>query len=92
MRSASSSMPTEMRTSSPGTSSAEPATETCVMVAGCSSRLSTPPRDSARQNSLVDLQKVLACSVVWNSTETMPPKRVICFAATSWPGWVSRPG
>ena len=52
-RSSTSSMPTDSRTSESGTSSAEPATDMCVIWPGCSISDSTPPSDSARVNSSV---------------------------------------
>ena len=57
------------------------------MRAGCSMRDSTPPRDSPRVQTWVSAQTLTATSspaLSWN--EIIPPKRVICFLATSWPG------
>lgn len=78
------SMPTEMRTRSAGTSSAEPAAEACVMRPGCSIRDSTPPSDSPSVNTLARLQTSTAASsppATWK--ETMPPNALICLAAIS---------
>src|SRR3982751_1186310 len=52
-RSSADSMPTERRTRFGGGANGAPAVEACVMRAGCSIRLSTPPSDSASANSFV---------------------------------------
>ena len=76
-----------------GTSSAEPATEACVIRPGCSISDSTPPSDSASVNSRVRPQMATAsCSPPRARNDTMPPKPRICLAAASWPGWDGRPG
>ena len=46
-------MPTDSRTSAGSTATVEPATDACVMRAGCSISDSTPPSDSASVNSRV---------------------------------------
>ena len=50
-RSSTVSMPTERRTSAPGTSSGEPAADACVIRPGCSMSDSTAPSDSASVNT-----------------------------------------
>ena len=52
-----SSMPTDSRTRSSGTSSCDPAVEACVIAPGCSISDSTPPSDSARMKISVREQK-----------------------------------
>ena len=52
-RSSTSSMPTESRTRSAGTSSGDPATLACVIRPGCSISDSTPPSDSPSVNTCV---------------------------------------
>ena len=74
MRSASSSIPIDMRTMSAGGTSSEPSAETCVIFCGCSTKDSTPPSDSARQIRRVFRQNCSACSGLWKRTESMPPK------------------
>ena len=54
-------MPTLMRTSPseiPSESRTSAGTEACVIIAGCSTRDSTPPRDSAREKSFRDSKKM----------------------------------
>src|SRR5690349_19771497 len=92
-RSSTSSMPTESRTRSSGTCSAEPATDMCVIWPGCSMSDSTPASDSASVNTSVAAQTRSAASRPPRSRmETMPPKRRICLAAASCPGCSGRPG
>ncbi len=50
-------MPTDRRTRSSGTSSAEPAVDACVIAPGCSMSDSTPPSDSASVKISVRVQK-----------------------------------
>ncbi len=76
-----------------GTSSAEPATDRCVIAAGCSISDSTPPSDSARVKTSVAAQIRRAASRPPTAVnDTMPPKRRICLAATSCPGCDGSPG
>ena len=78
-----SSMPTDSRTRSSGTSNCEPAVDACVIAPGCSISDSTPPSDSARMNTLVLAHN--ACAALRPPrmrTDTMPPKPRICRAAT----------
>ena len=63
------------------------------MTAGCSMRDSTAPRDSARVNRRVrDTTSAAASAPPLTTKLTMPPKSRIWRWATSWPGWVARPG
>ena len=84
-RSSTSSMPTESRTRSPGTSSGEPAALAWVIRCGCSISDSTPPSDSARVNSWVRSHTFRATSSPPRSrNDSIPPNPDICFAAISW--------
>src|SRR6185295_4187972 len=84
IRSSASSMPTDSRTRSPGTSSMEPATLACVIRPGCSMSDSTPPSDSPNVNSDVSEHNFSAASSPpRKANDTMPPKPRICRAATS---------
>src|SRR4051812_22392156 len=82
-RSSAASMPTDRRTRLPGGANGAPAVEACVIRAGCSIRLSTPPSDSASWKMRVRATKSTASASlsIWN--ETMPPKSRICRRATS---------
>src|SRR3954454_6040130 len=92
-RSSTSSMPTDSRTRSAGTSSGDPAALAWVIRPGCSISDSTPPSDSASVNSRVRSQTLSAASSPSRSrNDTIPPKPDICFAAMSWPGWDGSPG
>src|SRR4051794_16436405 len=92
-RSSTSSMPTDRRTRSAGTSSGEPAALAWVIRPGCSMSDSTPPSDSARVNSRARSQTFNACSSPPASRkDSIPPKPDIWRAAISWPGWSGSPG
>jgi hypothetical protein len=82
-RSSAASIPTESRTRFAGGAKGAPAVEAWVIRAGCSIRLSTPPRDSASWKSLVRATSSTASSAVSVRNETMPPKSRICARATS---------
>ncbi|CNV56728.1 Uncharacterised protein [Mycobacterium tuberculosis] len=82
-----SSIPTESRTRSSGTSNCEPAVDAWVMALGCSISDSTPPSDSARMKTRVLAHRSCAARRPARiRTETMPPKPRICRAAISCPG------
>ena len=54
---------------------------------------STPPRLSARLNSFVRVSMRRAASLPpLRRMLIMPPKSRICRRASSWPGWLGRPG
>src|SRR3989440_281446 len=92
-RSSALSMPTDSRTSAGSTASGEPAADACVISAGCSISDSTAPSDSASVNSrVVATSLIAASSPAATVNDTMPPKSRICRRATSWPGWLGRPG
>ncbi len=59
---------------------------------GCSTRDSTPPRDSPRVKSSVAPQTVSASSTEASRKLIIPPKRFICRDATSWLRCSARPG
>src|SRR5262249_35835053 len=96
IRSSASSMPTERRTSvspMPSCARTSAGTEPCVIRAGCSIRLSTPPRLSASANSRQRSRKRLASSTLpLRSAEIMPPKARICFLANACWEWLGSPG
>ena len=86
MRSAADSMPTERRTRFGGAANGAVAVDACVMRAGTSIRLSTPPSDSASWKSFVradERDRLLLGDSARN--ETMPPKSRIWRAAIAWP-------
>ena len=62
------------------------AVEACVIRAGCSIRLSTPPRLSASWKIFVRATSATASSSDSARNETMPPKSRIWRAAIAWPG------
>jgi hypothetical protein len=63
------------------------------MIAGCSIRLSTPPKLSASENNRVRSSiRFVSANPAFNSTVTMPPKPFICRRASSCCGWLSSPG
>src|SRR5439155_1365310 len=76
------SIPTDRRmkpSSMPSLRRVSGGTEACVMIAGCSIRLSTPPSDSATVNSRSALRKVRAAGSPPLITQvSIPPKPVIC--------------
>jgi pimeloyl-ACP methyl ester carboxylesterase len=86
------SIPTDRRTRLRGAAKGASAVVACVIRAGCSIRLSTPPSDSARQKSFVRAQIATASVSDSARKETMPPKSRIWRRATSWAGWEGRPG
>ena len=75
-----------------GAANGASAVEACVMRAGCSIRLSTPPRLSASRKTLVRAQIATASSSDSARNETIPPASRICCAASPWPGCDGRPG
>ncbi len=90
-------MPTESRmspSSSPAARRTAGSIEPWVMLGGCSIRLSTPPRLSASEKSLVRVQSFFPSSTEpLSSNATMPPNpRGICRFATSCPACEARPG
>jgi pimeloyl-ACP methyl ester carboxylesterase len=91
-RSVGDSIPTESRTRLRGAANGASAVDACVIRAGCSIRLSTPPRDSARVKSFVREQSATASSSDSARKQTMPPKSRIWRRAVSWPGWEGKPG
>ena len=63
------------------------------MVAGCATRLSTPPRDSAseKQRRLATNSRTASCPPASSSVTTAPKPR--CWRrASSCPGWLTSPG
>src|SRR5215207_960262 len=92
-RSSGCSMPTERRTRSAGTSASVPATLAWVISPGSSSRLSTPPRLSARVNtSAAATSRLAAPTPPAGRKATMPPNEAIWLAASSCPGSPGSPG
>src|SRR5581483_11873957 len=89
-RSAGASIPTESRTRLRGAANGASRVDACVIRAGCSMRLSTPPSDSASVKTLVREQSATASSSDAARKETMPPKSRIWRRADSTPGWWSR--
>ena len=64
-----------------------------VMVAGCATRLSTPPSDSARVKYCRPSTKArTAASPPASSTLSIAPKPCCWRAASAWPGCEARPG
>ena len=69
-----------------------------VIVAGCATRLSTPPSDSARVNQRSESTKARTARSVSpsgpaaSSKLSIAPKPACWRAATAWPGCDSRPG
>src|SRR5918994_1380848 len=92
IRSSADSMPTESRISVGDTANGASAVDACVMRAGCSMRLSTPPRLSASFQIFVSATRRTASSSEPARKEIIPPKSLICRVAMSWPGWEARPG
>src|SRR5579862_2584034 len=72
-RSVGASIPTDRRTRLRGAANGASVVAACVIRAGCSMRLSTPPSDSARMKTLVRAQSATASSSVSARKETMPP-------------------
>src|SRR5437764_1303975 len=91
-RSSADSRPTESRTRFDGAANGASAVEACVIRAGCSIRLSTPPSDSASWKTRVRATRARASSSDSARKEIIPPKSRIWRAAIVWPGWVGRPG
>ncbi len=88
MRSSACSMPIESRTSSGGAVEPVPS-----LVARCSIRLSTHPRDVARTKSLARETAATAASRPPRArNESMPPKARICRVAIACPGCLGSPG
>ncbi len=75
-----------------GTANGASAVDACVIRAGCSMRLSTPPRLSASFQICVRATRSTASCSSSRRNETIPPKFRICRAATAWPGCEGRPG
>src|SRR5205085_12444950 len=74
MRSVTDSMPTDRRTRFGGAANGAVAVEACVIFAGTSIRLSTPPSDSASWKIFVRPTSATASSAEAARNETMPPK------------------
>src|SRR6266700_314631 len=91
-RSSADSRPTESRMRFRGAANGPSAVEACVIRAGSSMRLSTPPRDSASLKIFVLATSAVASSSDSARNEIMPPKSRICFAAIVWPGCRGSPG
>src|SRR5688572_10685112 len=92
IRSSTDSIPTESRTRLRGAANGASAVEACVIRAGCSIRLSTPPSDSASWKSFVRPTSSTAASSESARNEIIPPKSRICRLAISWPGCDGSPG
>src|SRR5256886_2730823 len=92
IRSTGDSIPTDSRMRLRGAANGASAVEACVIRAGCSIRLSTPPSDSASWKILVRAASSTASSSDSARNETMPPKSRIWRAAIAWPGCVGSPG
>src|SRR5512132_669780 len=92
IRSSADSMPTESRIRLRGAANGESAVEACVIWAGCSIRLSTPPSDSASVQTLVRATSSTASSSERARIEIIPPKSDIWRLAISCPGWLASPG
>src|SRR4029453_8066204 len=92
IRSSADSIPTESRMRLRGAANGESAVDACVICAGCSIRLSTPPSDSARVQTLVRATISTASSSEPARNEIIPPKSDIWRLAISCPGWVGSPG
>src|SRR5215207_10055670 len=92
IRSSADSIPTLSRIRFRGAANGASAVEACVIRAGCSMRLSTPPSDSASWKSFVRPTISTASSSDPTRIEIMPPKSRIWRAAIWWPGWVGSPG
>src|SRR5205814_10421892 len=91
-RSSADSIPTESRPRLRGAANAASAVEACVIRAGCSIRLSTPPRLSASFQIRVRPTISTASSSDETRKEIIPPNSRICLAASRCPGWLGRPG
>src|SRR5215211_5504855 len=91
-RSSADSIPTDSRIRFGGAANDDSAVEACVIRAGTSIRLSTPPRLSASLKTFVRATSATASSSDSARNETIPPKSLIWRAAISWPGWDGRPG
>ncbi len=92
MRSSGDSIPTDSRMRFGGAANGAFAVAACVIRAGTSIRLSTPPSDSASWKSFVRATSATASSADSARNETMPPKSRICRAAIACPGCVGSPG
>ena len=86
------SSPTERRIRLPGVAKGASLVEACVIRAGTSMRLSTPPRLSASVQTFVRVTISAASSTEPARKEIMPPKSRIWRAAISCPGWSESPG
>ena len=75
-----------------GAANGASAVAACVIRAGTSIRLSTPPSDSASWKSFVRATIASASSGDSARNETMPPKSRIWRAAIAWPGCDGSPG
>src|SRR5919201_2758583 len=91
-RSSADSSPTESRTRFGGAAKDDSTVEACVIRAGTSIRLSTPPRLSASFQIFVRATSPMASSSEAARNEIMPPNSRICRAAMRCPGWWGRPG
>ncbi len=91
-----SSMPTESRNSEsamPALRRASGAIDACVIVAGCATRLSTPPSDSASEkHSSPSRNASIARSPPSSSKLSIAPNPRCCRAASAWPACVRSPG
>src|SRR5438874_2947624 len=92
VRSEADSIPTDRRMRFGGAANGASAVAACVIRAGTSIKLSTPPSDSASWKSCVRPAIAAASSGDSARNETMPPKSRIWWAAIVWPGCVGRPG
>ena len=61
------------------------------MIAGCSIRLSTPPRDSAKANNFTRSRTVRAASISINIKRYHTPNPLICALASACCGWLFKP-
>ena len=67
-------------------------TDACVIDAGCLMRLSTPPSDSASEKTRTFSSTAFARSFVPSSIVIIPPKPLICRAASACCGCDASPG
>src|SRR5439155_4147814 len=91
-RSPADSIPTERRTRFGGAANGASAVAACVIRAGTSIRLSTPPSDSASRKTCVRPAIAAASSGDSARNATMPPKSRIWRAAIAWRGCDGSPG
>jgi hypothetical protein len=94
-RSATSSIPAEIRTNPsvrPSAARWSGGTDACVIEAGCPISDSTPPRLSASANSFTRSTTRFAASIDPMSKASMPPNPDICVFASACCGWSGSPG